>query len=415
MKSKLMTLLLAAGLAAPAMGQEAAPAPAAKAPETAVTVKVTGYGQADFVSNQSPGQTGGFKMRRFRLAAEGDLNPDVGYRLMGEFAGTSAVLQEGWVEYKPSTTLRLKMGQYKVPFSQEAVGSTAKARLAEAPIAVVYLAPYEDQGAMVYGKLGDGWLEYALGAFNDTGKNQDNKKSSEDAVVRLVLSPGGGLSVGFDYITGKRNDTLSTPKVTACIVTACTLPAEITTITAASGTGPKSFLGTTFAKFNDALKVTSQGEFNRTDINLRWSYESVLLMAEALSATRTKVTDGTTTADVNYLGDYVQLSWVMTGEANAYDKTVEPMDPTSNGGWGAWELKARMENFSADINSTNTTLFKANTPKSMSGMSYGVNWWLNGRTRMSLDQFTYTYDQVVYATTNAKSESGVVLRFQFIY
>ncbi|MDH4120964.1 MAG: OprO/OprP family phosphate-selective porin [Deltaproteobacteria bacterium] len=412
MKSKLITLLLAAGLAAPAMAQEAAPAPAAKAPETAVTVKVTGYGQADFVSNQNPGQTGGFKMRRMRLAAEGDLNPDVGYRVMGEFAGTSAVLQEGWVEYKPSTTLRLKMGQYKVPFSQEAVGSAAKARLAEAPIAVVYLAPYEDQGAMVYGKLGDGWLEYALGAFNDTGKNQDNKKSSEDAVVRLVLSPGGGLSVGFDYVTGKRDDKLfavSAPTA-ACLAGACTFTAK--------GTGPKSFLGTTFAQFRE--DATGKGNLSRTDINLRWSYESILLMAEALSADRSKVSSaagGATDVNVNYLGDYVQVSWVMTGEANAYDKTVEPNSPTSTGGWGAWELKARMENFNVDINTTNTGAFVAGTAKTMSGMSYGVNWWLNGRTRMSLDQFTYTYDQVLPVTpaTTAKSESGMVLRFQFIY
>jgi phosphate-selective porin len=181
-------LTLGAAAARPAAGQAAASTP-----------KVTGYLQPRF---ESVGDSALFFLRRVRVAVQGDVTPWASYRAQVELRnlGTTAA-----VATVTGTDLYLALrggawsglvGQYKVPFSLEALLGSSTLELADRSIIVGDLAPNRDIGASAE------WhphrvLAVRVGAFNGEGPNHaTNPDRRLLAVGRVVLTPATGLELG---------------------------------------------------------------------------------------------------------------------------------------------------------------------------------------------------------------------------
>ncbi|HZC17463.1 MAG TPA: porin [Caulobacteraceae bacterium] len=121
-------------------------------------------------------------------------------------------------------------------------------------------------------------------------------------------------------------------------------------------------------------------------------------------------------ANADFDGAYGQVSWTLTGEshnynpqAGAYYRIVptHPFNP-SQGGWGAWEVAARVSYVNLDSNflpgeSLATTPGAVDGGKQL-GYSLALNWYPNDLIRFTLD-----YDNVNYQKINGVVVKGAPL------
>lgn len=101
--------------------------------------------------------------------------------------------------------------------------------------------------------------------------------------------------------------------------------------------------------------------------------------------------------DLDYFGAYGQISYVITGERREYNKArgvfgpIVPAKPVRfgrDGGWGAWEVAARMSH--VDLNDEFVDGGRE------TNLSLGLNWYLTKEVRVSLDYVHADISRDVY-------------------
>ncbi|MDR3513076.1 MAG: porin [Caulobacteraceae bacterium] len=115
-------------------------------------------------------------------------------------------------------------------------------------------------------------------------------------------------------------------------------------------------------------------------------------------------------------GAYGQVSWTLTGETHRYNPQAASyfrISPThafslAHGGWGAWELAARVSYVDLDSNFRSGHALSAQ-PGAVDGgiqrgYSFGVNWYPNDLIRFLLD-----YEHVDYEKANGTAVAGAPL------
>ncbi len=156
-----------------------------------------------------------FKMRRVRLSMAGSVTPKIDYRVQVELAGFK--LLDAYVDYKPFDQLKIKAGQFRIPFSienTECVPTTME--MLEFPLALQKLMGFSEQigseviraagrdtGIALRGDLFGRILSYDLGVFNGTGVCTGENNKSKDISARLLLRPVRGLTIAGSYSRGE--------------------------------------------------------------------------------------------------------------------------------------------------------------------------------------------------------------------
>lgn len=178
-------------------------------------VKLSGYMQARFLSQQEAGKADGLDIRRARLDARGTVTKRWEYKLQGELAGSPKLLDAS-ISYKYNEWLKLSAGQLKVPFSAENLTSSSKlvsidrSQVVEALAArskdVIGSQSGRDLGIQASGSLfrvGDRYaVDYAVGGFNGAGINTGDNNEAKDLAARLLFHPLKNLDIGASYYNG---------------------------------------------------------------------------------------------------------------------------------------------------------------------------------------------------------------------
>lgn len=121
-------------------------------------------------------------------------------------------------------------------------------------------------------------------------------------------------------------------------------------------------------------------------------------------------------ANADFDGGYGELSWTLTGETHKYNPQaasyfrIAPTHPFSlaQGGWGAWEVAARLSY--VDLTSNfRPGVSLAGQPSAIDGgiqrgYTLGLNWYPNDLVRLLLD-----YNHVSYDKANAVTAKGTPL------
>lgn len=172
--------------------------------------KISGYAQIRYDYNDGDGSST-FQLRRVRISLDGNISPKLDYKLQLEL--TSPKIVDAYFSYKPLTGLKMRVGQYKVPFSIENTDyGPTKLELIDYPMAISYLvgnsvaadkkdgANGRDIGLKLYGDFFDKILSYDLGVFNGAGINCKDNNKSKDVVARLMIRPVDGLLISGSYL-----------------------------------------------------------------------------------------------------------------------------------------------------------------------------------------------------------------------
>jgi phosphate-selective porin OprO and OprP len=388
-----------------------------------------GLVQADgryFADEQTAASANTLILRRVRPILEGTLDGIYDFRIMPDFAGGKAVVDDAYVAARFASYLAVTVGKFKVPVGLEQLQSPAEIRFIERGLPAD-LVPNRDLGVRVAGDVAAGRIGYALGYFDGVvdGTSSDNNPTPDvsstghgDAAARLFLRPfildSGSVVQGLGFgIAGTYTSFIGSP--TDPLLPSYKTVGQQTFFSYRSSTAATA---TTAAASNGTY---AKGERLRWTPQLYYSARSVGFLAEYVHVSQDVARDigpATRTAVLTNTGWQAQLSWFVTGENESY-RGFTPRSTFALGkpGWGAFELVARYSELAVDrqafLGGNNSFANPATSAREAQDAGIGVNWYLNQNVKWALD-----YDQTHFEGFDGSArpdEKALFMRVQLAF
>lgn len=353
--------------------------------------KVRGYVQADarFYADDYPGGTANdtFLIRRARPIFEGTVYDKYDFRVMLDFASginssaaNNGFLQDAYLNARFLPEFQVQVGKFKEPVGLERLQSGANLTFVERGYPT-QLVPNRDVGLQLQGDLFSGLLRYEAGLFNgvsDGGSGDyETTDDEKDFAGRLFATPfknsdaralrGLGFGVAGTYGNQEGGGLVNKYKTTG----------QQQFFSYRSGAGSAA-----------APNVVADGDHWRVSPQLYYYWGAFGLFGEyVVSDQRLRLDAGASRfARIRNSAWQVAASYVLTGEENSW-KGFTPKRSFSpgNGGWGAWELAARVGQLDVDDAAFPLYADPATSASGATGWGVGLNWYLNKNVKVNFD------------------------------
>jgi phosphate-selective porin OprO/OprP len=364
-------------------------------------LQLRGYVQLDgrfFTTGSGPLTTDTFLLRRVRPIFAGTVGRHFEFRIMPDFGGGQAVLQDAWLDVNYSPKLRVQLGKFKSPVGLELLQSDSSIAFTERA-APSFLVPNRDVGVMLHGDLAGGIVSYAAGVFDgapDGGSVDLDLNDQKDVAGRLFLSPfKSGSSVlkdlgfGIAGTTGRQSGALPSYKSVS----------QVNLLAAAQG-------------------VTADGTRNRLTPQLSYYTGPFGLMAEyAWSESWLKKASDGTRARFSGKAWQTAVTFTLTGEKASYSglRPKDSLEP-SKGKWGALELTARVHGieFGKDVFDQGF-VDPAKTISKGFAWAVGLNWYLSRNVKQVVDYERMTFTGGAAGGKDRPAENAFYFRTQLAF
>jgi phosphate-selective porin OprO/OprP len=350
--------------------------------------RLRGYLQSDgrfYADDNQARGVDSFLLRRVRPILETTMYGIFDARIMPDFAGGGAALQDAYVDARLHPAFRIRTGKFKAPVGFERLASATELLFVERALPTA-LVPNRDLGVMVHGDLVRGGLAYAVGLFNgvtDGGSADTDTEDGKQVAARVFAQPfrtrrdsvlqglGAGLSAshGVQRGTSAANSGLPSLRTSGQSV-----------FFAFSGDEP--IVG----------PVLAAGSHSRVSVHGHYYYGSFGLLGEHVLS-RQQVARSGIENTLDNTAWQVAGTWVLTGETPS-PRSLSPRTPFDRraGTWGAIELTTRYS--AIDIDSATFPLFANPLTASRAADAWlaGVNWYLNGGLKLqaNFERTTFT-------------------------
>ena len=381
--------------------------------DTNFVLRIGGYVHADarVYPNSAPGTAREtFLLRRARPLFEGTVWGQYDYRLLLDFpSGSAASVQEAYVNARWWREFQVQAGKFKAPVGLERLQMARNLLFVERGYAT-QLVPNRDLGVQLHGDILGERLNYRLGIFNGTADGASSSDleaadAEKDFAGRLFAEPfrdaqpgvvrGLGIGLGATYGTRKG----APPKFVS--------PGQQTFFGYRSGAGTAA--APNVVADGPHWRLVPQGYYYHGPFGLYWEY--------ALSNQRLRRDAGQSLrAERATTAWQVSASWFLTGEDNSW-KPVRPRHPfsTRGGGWGAWEVAARIGRLSLDEDRFADFADPATAARRATSWGVGLNWHLNKNLKVNLD-FEHTwFSGGTAAVLNRQGEDVILTRVQVAF
>ncbi len=179
--------------------------------------KISGYIQLRYQWADGSSDLSTFDIKRARLDFKGNIFAKMDYRLQVDFAG-SPKIADAYLDYKPFNEFKVKLGQFKIPFSIETDFSPNKLEFADYALPLRKLMAYSDvagykasgrdQGINFHGGFlrqddGRDIIGYDVAVLNGQGINNSDQNKSKDIAARLMVRPAACLTLSGSYYRGE--------------------------------------------------------------------------------------------------------------------------------------------------------------------------------------------------------------------
>jgi len=178
---------------------------------TRIQVRYTHFfpdGEVQLPGTGNPGDSvGSFRIRRGKFKLAGWFyEPWMTYAFQANFPGVissnrGALLEDAYLNLdlsKGDRSFMVKLGQFKVPFGNQALSSSGSLQLVDRTVPIAEILHGRDIGLQVWGQFANK-LEYRAGFFNGAGltrKVNDNDQFQYNAYLRF--QPNGAVAMGKD-------------------------------------------------------------------------------------------------------------------------------------------------------------------------------------------------------------------------
>jgi phosphate-selective porin OprO/OprP len=360
-------------------------------------LQLRGYAQFDgrfFSGDEGRLAIDTFVLRRARPILQGALGKSFEFQIMPDFGGGTTVLQDAWLDFKPSPKLRVRVGKYKSPVGLERLQSATALTFVERAFPTL-LVPNRDVGVMLHGELAGGVVAYAGGVFDgapDGGSVDADLNDGKDLAGRVFLSPFKktksvlqGLGFGIAGTTGRQSGALPAYRSSGQV-------SVIAIVTGVTADGTRQRYSPQLAFYSGRLGVLA--EYARSE---SW--------AKKPDARRVQV--GASAWEVT-------ASLCLTGDAASYSGTrpKRPFDP-AKGQWGALELAARVHGLELDRTSFDAGVVDpAKSARRVFAWAVGLNWSLTRNVKQVVDFERATFTGGAADGADRAPENTIFIRTQ---
>jgi len=364
-------------------------------------LRLRGYAHFDtrsFFDDVNTPATSGFLFRRLRPGIEVNAGKNISFRFLSEFAGTSVSFLDAFVDLKAINELKLRFGKFKPPVGIERLQSGTNMAFIERALPT-NLVPNRDLGIQLFGDIGEGLIDYSVGAFNGTpdgGNLNNDADDNKDLVARIFTHPFrvtgidalSDLGLGYAVSEGDQFGT--------GYVAALRTPGQETFFSYLAGT-------------------TANGSHGRTSPQLYYYLGQWGLLAEWVNSSQT-VRQGANVETLTHQASAYTLSYVLTGENNSF-AGIKPYTEFNweNGTWGAIELVARVSELTIDTKAFPLFANPVVSAQKASSTAYGLNWHLNKNLKWSADYETTIFTGGATGGNNRETEKVLFTRFQLAF
>ncbi|MBR6806111.1 MAG: hypothetical protein IKM47_06325 [Bacteroidaceae bacterium] len=179
-------------------------------------LKLFGYAQSTYYYKRAAGvDQNALDIQRVILMADAQLTPRFGFFLM--YDAVKSEMHEYYAQYEFARFAKVRVGQYKQPFTLESILSPTYLSTIQFDPSVLYLAGIasdplmgnhvaRDAGVMLTGDfLSNGerdLFNYSIGVFNGPGMNQKENNNQQDVAGMLQYKPTKNLLLEGSFIVG---------------------------------------------------------------------------------------------------------------------------------------------------------------------------------------------------------------------
>jgi phosphate-selective porin OprO/OprP len=340
-------------------------------------LQLRGYVQFDgrfFSGDEAALAIDTFTLRRVRPILQGTLGRYFEFSLMPDFGLGVAVIQDAWLDFKPSPKLKVRVGKFKAPVGLERLQSATATTFVERAFPTA-LVPNRDVGIMLYGDLAGGVVSYAAALADgapDGGSVDLDLNDGKDLAGRIFLSPFKKGSSAFKEL----------------------------------GFG---IAGTTGKQSGPLPAYRSSGQVSIISI----------LPGVTADGTRTRSCSGVKKADDAHV-DFEASAWqatatfLLTGDKASFNgvRPARPFDP-SKGQWGALELAARVHKLELARASVDAGLIDpTKSAREISAWAIGLTWSLTRNVKQYADFEHVSFKGGAAGGANREDENVVFIRTQ---
>jgi phosphate-selective porin OprO/OprP len=360
-------------------------------------LQLRGYVQFDgrfFSGNEGALAIDTFVLRRVRPVLQGTLGKEFEFQIVPDFGGGTTVLQDAWLDFKPSPRLRVRVGKYKSPVGLERLQSATALTFVERAFPTL-IVPNRDLGVMLHGELAGGFVAYAAGVFDgapDGGSVDGDLNDSKDLAGRVFLSPFKkgksvlqGLGFGIAGTTGRQSGPLPAYRSSGQV-------SVITVLTGVTADGTRQ-------------RYSPQLSFYSGPLGLLAEYAHSESWVKKPDATRLQLGGSAweVTASVSLTGDKASYAGV---------RPKKPFDPARRQ-WGALELAVRVHGLKVDRTSFDAGVVDpAKSVRKVFAWAVGLNWSLNRNVKQVVDFERATFTGGAAGGTDRAPESAFFIRTQ---
>jgi phosphate-selective porin OprO/OprP len=379
-----------------------------KSADGAYQLKIRGYLHADgrfFARDEEVPATSTFLMRRVRAIIEATVAKSFDIRIMPDWGGGVASIQDAYVDYRMIPGLRLRVGKMKAPFGLERLQSATEIVFVERAHPT-NLAPNRDIGLQASTDLMGGAFTAAAGIFNgvvDGGSADSDINDGKEAVGRIFLTPFkssmsrllSGFSLGIAGSTGDNKGTASSTGLASL-----RSPGQLVIFSYRSGTG-----GT----------VIAQGKHQRFSPQASWYFDRFGAHAEYTESTQ----------EIQLAADridHLSRAWEVTLQALLTNdqqtargvSPKRPFDPGA-GQWGAVEIDARVSMLNIEGDAFPVFADPAVSVNEAKSYAGGVQWTLNRYVKLVTDYEETHYQGGAAGGGDRETEKIVFSRVQYSF
>lgn len=380
-----------------------------KSADNSFQLRIRGYAQADgrfFADDKERATIDTFLLRRVRPILEGTVGKFFDFRIMTDFGGGTASVQDAYLDIRPWSWAKLRVGKYKPPVGLERLQSGSELLFVERGLPT-NLVPNRDVGVQIHGDILDGAASYALGAFNgvaDGGSGDLDNTDSKEFAGRLFAQPFKNTSIEFFQglgigLAGTYGDQRGSTSATALP----TLRSQ----------GQASF-------FSYRSDGTAAGTTIANGIHSRFApqgyyyYGPFGLFGEYVKSYQ-RVQRGRSAATLENDAWQIAVSYVLTGE-NASYRSVSPAQSfdLTKGTWGALEVAARYGALTVDKEAFPVFADPTRAARVAESWGLGLNWYLHRNVKFQLN-----YEQTDFTGGGPQGERpkerAILSRFQVAF
>jgi phosphate-selective porin OprO/OprP len=374
----------------------------------AFALHVGGYIQADsrsFIGDSAVPLTNVFLLRRIRPLFEGTVFKYFDFRILPDWGGSTAVIQDAYVVARASQGFRLQAGKFKGPVGLERLQSAQDILFVERAFPTA-IAANRELGFELTGDLGGGLVHYDAGIFDgavDGGSVDTDTGDNKDGEGRLYFTPFIGSGIGFlEGLSLGAGGTIGREHGTA---TASAL--------ASYRTPGQNVFFSYRSNGTAAGTAVANGRRWRVSPQAYWHVGPLGLLGEWIKSSQL-VTRGATTATIGSTAWQTVGSFALTGEAASFTgiKPKRPVD--QKGGIGAVELVARYSELEVGDEAFPAFADRTKSAQKAKEWAVGLNWYPERRIKIAVNYGQTSFEGGA-ATGNREDEKALLTRFQVAF